>query len=33
MELMGNESYNVAVFALMAIIALVILKMPKNKKK
>lgn len=32
MESVDNESYNVVVLLIMAVIALVILKMPKKKK-
>lgn len=32
MESMGNESYNVVVLIVMALITLVVLKMPKKKK-
>jgi len=33
MESMGNESYNAVVFIVMAVITLVVLKLPKKKKK
>jgi len=33
MESMGNESYNIVILVLMAVITLVVLKIPKKKKK
>jgi len=32
METMGNETYNVIVLLIMAVITIVVLKMPKKKK-
>jgi len=32
MESMSNENYNIVIFLIMAVITLVVLKMPKKKK-